>query len=169
MLASTQSASFQALQGAIQEVFPGTLVAPSLLDETTREIVRQRYFLGLSFDAIARRLRESLSAAGDGPLAVIVTDAFGRPWREGQTNVAIGVAGLRPIRDYRGTVDCHGQVLRSTAIAVADELAAAAEMVMGKTLGIPIAIVSGSGVAIGDVAEGSGRDLLRRPEEDLFR
>lgn len=120
-------------------------------------------------DASARRLCAELRAAFDAPVGVIISDTFGRPWREGQTNVAIGVSGLRPIIDYRGSLDRQGQLLRSTAIAVADELAAAAEIVMGKTLGIPIAIVSGSGVEIGGVDEGSGRDLLRRHEEDLFR
>lgn len=120
-------------------------------------------------DGSARRLCAALRAACHVPIGVIVSDTFGRPWREGQTNVAIGVAGLRPIADYRGSLDRQGQVLRSTAIAVADELAAAAEIVMGKTLGIPVAIVSGSGVRVGEVEEGSGRDLLRRSEEDLFR
>ncbi len=120
-------------------------------------------------DASARRLTAALRTAFNARVGVIISDTFGRPWREGQTNVAIGVAGLRPITDYRGSLDRHGQVLRSTAIAVADELAAAAEIVMGKTLGIPIAIVRGSGLEIGDVEDGSGRDLLRRPQEDLFR
>lgn len=120
-------------------------------------------------DLSARRLCAALRAAFGVPVGVIVSDTFGRPWREGQTNVAIGVAGLRPIVDYRGTVDVHGQVLRSTAIAAADELAAAAELVMRKTLGVPVAIVSGTGMGNAEIEEGSGRDLLRRPDEDLFR
>jgi coenzyme F420-0:L-glutamate ligase/coenzyme F420-1:gamma-L-glutamate ligase len=120
-------------------------------------------------DASARGLCGGLRAALHVPVAVVISDTFGRPWREGQTNVAIGVAGLRPIVDYRGGVDTHGQALRSTAIAIADELAAAGELVMGKTRGIPVAIVQGTGLGAADLDAGSARDLLRRPEEDMFR
>lgn len=120
-------------------------------------------------DASARRIRDGLSAAFGCAVAVIVADTFGRPWREGQTNVAIGLAGLSPIRDYRGRTDTHGHVLQVTAIAVADELAAAAELVMGKTRGVPVAVVKGGG-SIGLITgDGSARELRRRPEEDLFR
>jgi coenzyme F420-0:L-glutamate ligase/coenzyme F420-1:gamma-L-glutamate ligase len=120
-------------------------------------------------DASARRLCEGLRAALRLPIGVIISDTFGRPWREGQTNVAIGVAGMRPIVDYRGSQDVHGQVLRSTEIAAADELAAAAELVMRKTLGIPIAVVKGTGLGDAGLDEGSGRALLRPREQDLFR
>ena len=120
-------------------------------------------------DASARRIRDGLSAGFGCAVAVIVADTFGRAWREGQTNVAIGLAGLSPILDYRGQTDPHGHRLQATAIAVADELAAAAELVMGKTRGVPVAVVTGAadlGLVIGD---GSARELRRRPEEDLFR
>ena len=120
-------------------------------------------------DASARRLCTDLRATLRQTIGVIVSDTFGRPWRDGQMNVAIGVAGLRPIVDYRGSLDAQGQPLHSTAIAVADELAAAAELVMGKARGIPIAIVQGTGLGGADHDSGSGRDLLRRREEDLFR
>jgi coenzyme F420-0:L-glutamate ligase/coenzyme F420-1:gamma-L-glutamate ligase len=120
-------------------------------------------------DASARRIRDGLSAALGCTVGVIVADTFGRAWREGQTNVAIGLAGFSPILDYRGRTDPHGHTLQATAIAVADELAAAAELVMGKTRGVPVAIVKGGG-SIGLVTgDGSARELRRRPEEDLFR
>lgn len=120
-------------------------------------------------DASARRIRDGLSAAFGCAVAMVVTDTFGRPWREGQTNVAIGLAGLSPILDYRGLTDGHGHRLQATAIAVADELAAAAELVMGKTRGVPVAVVKGAGVVGLILGEGSARELQRRPEEDLFR
>ncbi len=120
-------------------------------------------------DASARRLCTELRGALQQSIGVIISDTFGRPWREGQTNVAIGVAGVCAILDYRGTRDTHGQSLSSTMIAVADELAAAAEIVMGKTRGIPVAIVQGTGLGVADVDASSGRDLLRRREEDMFR
>ena len=117
-------------------------------------------------DASARRLRSCLEQGFGSRLAVIVSDTFGRPWREGLVNVAIGVAGLAPLVDYRGGLDSAGRQLEATAMALADELAGAAEPVMGKTRGIPVAIVRGlnhSG------AEGSARSLIRPPEQDLFR
>lgn len=120
-------------------------------------------------DASARGLCEGLRRALGRRVGVIVSDTFGRPWREGQTDIAIGVAGLMPLADYRGRVDVEGHVLQSTLIAIADELAAAAELVMGKTRRIPVAIVQGTGCGDADLDAGSGRSLLRRPEEDLFR
>lgn len=126
--------------------------------------------LPLDPDESARRLAARLRAAFDCAVGVIVSDTFGRPWREGQTNVAIGVAGFRPIVDYRGVVDSHGHRLRMTAIAIADELASAAEVVMGKTGGVPVAVVKGARLEMADAAEGaSARALVRKPDEDLFR
>lgn len=120
-------------------------------------------------DASARRLRDGLGAAFGCAVAVIVADTFGRAWREGQTNVAIGLAGLAPVLDYRGRTDAHGRRLEATAIAVADELAGAAELVMGKARGIPVAVVKG-GAGVGlTTGDGSARELRRRAEEDLFR
>ena len=120
-------------------------------------------------DASARALCSRLSARFAVPVGAIVSDTFGRPWREGQVNVAVGVAGLIPIADYRGQVDTFGQRLTASAIAVADELAAAAELVMGKTLGVPVALMKGTGLGTGREHDGQARALLRRPEEDLFR
>jgi coenzyme F420-0:L-glutamate ligase/coenzyme F420-1:gamma-L-glutamate ligase len=117
-------------------------------------------------DASAARLREALVARTGFDLAVIVSDSFGRPWREGITNVAIGVAGMEPLADYRGETDPHGYPLEASVLAIADELAAAAELVMGKTEGIPLAIVRNYAYK---PAPGTVRDLLMRPERDLFR
>ena len=103
---------------------------------------------------------------GRSDIGVIVSDTFGRPWREGVLNVALGVAGLRPLADYRGCRDPYGRELTSTVIAVADELASAAELVMRKTARLPVAIVRGAGEWLG---EGSGAELLRAADQDLFR
>jgi coenzyme F420-0:L-glutamate ligase / coenzyme F420-1:gamma-L-glutamate ligase len=110
-------------------------------------------------DASARRLSDSLG------VAVIVSDSFGRPFRQGTTDVAIGVAGLTPLLDLRGVRDPTGYELRTTTIAVADEIAGAAELVMGKTRGIPAAIVRG----LEPTGDGSARDLIMPGERDLFR
>jgi coenzyme F420-0:L-glutamate ligase/coenzyme F420-1:gamma-L-glutamate ligase len=117
-------------------------------------------------DASAERIRAALDAAFGCPVAVIVSDTFGRPWREGVVNVALGVAGLRPLRDYRGSTDTYGRPLTSTVIALADELASAAELVMQKTACTPVAIVRGAAAWLG---EGTGRMLVREPSRDLFR
>jgi coenzyme F420-0:L-glutamate ligase / coenzyme F420-1:gamma-L-glutamate ligase len=112
-------------------------------------------------DASACRLRAQLGCG-----AVIVSDTFGRPWREGLVNVAIGVAGLQPLEDYRGEADRAGRPLESTVTAMADELAAAAGLVMRKTAGVPAALIQGFE---GSRGEGSARALLRDPGRDLFR
>ena len=117
-------------------------------------------------DASAARLREALTARTGSELAVIVSDSFGRPWREGITNVAIGVAGMEPLADYRGQRDPYGYPLEASILAVADELAAAAELVMGKTEGIPAAVIRNYPYKPGP---GKALDLLMGPERDLFR
>ena len=96
---------------------------------------------------------------------MIVSDSFGRAWRQGTTDVALGVAGIAPLRDLRGTRDSRGYELRSTMIAVADEIAGAAELVMGKASGVPAAIVRGVDAA----GNGLRRDLVMPRERDLFR
>jgi coenzyme F420-0:L-glutamate ligase / coenzyme F420-1:gamma-L-glutamate ligase len=115
-------------------------------------------------DASAARLRDGLRERF-GVAAVIVSDSFGRAWRQGTTDVAIGVAGMLPLLDLRGKADARGRTLASTVIAVADELAGAAELVMGKASGVPAALVRGYAVPAG---EGSARDLVMPPERDLF-
>ena len=121
--------------------------------------------LPLDPDASAAKLRAALSTP-DGTPAVIISDSFGRAWREGITNVAIGVAGMQPLADYRGETDPHGLPLVASVLAVADELAAAAELVMGKTAGIPVAIIRNYSYETGP---GTARDLLMDPARDLFR
>jgi coenzyme F420-0:L-glutamate ligase/coenzyme F420-1:gamma-L-glutamate ligase len=116
-------------------------------------------------DASATALREALGARFGAAPAVIVTDSFGRAWRQGTTDVAIGVAGMRPLLDLRGEKDARGRPLEATVIAVADELAGAAELVMGKASGVPAALIRGYAVPAG---EGSARELVMPPERDLF-
>ena len=116
-------------------------------------------------DASAARLRDALEDLTGRSLAVIVTDTFGRSWRLGITNVAIGAAGTEVLRDLRGVYDPAGYELHSTVIAVADEIAAAAELVMGKTARIPAAVVRGLDVA----GDGTASELLMPPGHDLFR
>ncbi len=116
-------------------------------------------------DASAARVRRRVRELTGHEVGVIVSDSFGRPWRTGIVGVAIGVAGLQPLLDLRGQRDRNGYELRATVIAVADEIAAAAGLVMGKTDAVPAAIVRGLDVA----GEGSGRDLIMPPERDLFR
>ena len=116
-------------------------------------------------DASAARIRERLRELTDVSVGVIVSDSFGRPWRQGTTDVAIGVAGIQPLLDLKGVRDPAGYELHATVIAVADELAAAAELVLGKTSGIPAALIRGYDAK----GEGSARDLVMPEERDLFR
>jgi len=117
-------------------------------------------------DESARRLRDALADRLGIPLAVIISDTFGRPWRMGLTNVALGVAGLDPLVDYRGQPDGCGRRLQATVLAVADELAAAAELVMGKNLAIPVAVIEGYEGPRGSRGAAS---LIRPAGEDIFR
>ena len=117
-------------------------------------------------DGSARTLRERLRALTGVEVGIVIADTFGRPWREGLTNIAIGVSGLAPLRSYLGERDPGGYLLQATILAVADELASAAELVMGKLDRIQVAIVRGLGLVTSD--EGS-KPLLRDPGRDLFR
>jgi coenzyme F420-0:L-glutamate ligase/coenzyme F420-1:gamma-L-glutamate ligase len=121
-------------------------------------------------DASARRIRAEITAALEGPLlAVIVSDSFGRAWRLGQAEVAIGCAGISPLDDWRGRADAAGRRLEATTIAIADEAAAAADLVRDKTSGVPAAIVRGLARHVTE-EDGPGAGALRRPrDEDLFR
>ena len=121
--------------------------------------------LPLDPDASAAALRQRFEELTGRNVAVIVSDSFGRPWRQGTTDVAIGCAGLRPLLDLEGERDRVGYELHATVIAVADQIAGAAQLVMGKLDGIPAAIVRGLDVA----GEGSARDLVMPHERDLFR
>ena len=117
-------------------------------------------------DASARSLRAKLSKSLGVDLGIIISDTFGRAWREALVNVALGVAGLPSLIDYRGECDTHGRPLQATVIALADELASSAELVMGKSERIPVAIIRGVQMRNRD---GSGRDLIRPADKDLFR
>jgi coenzyme F420-0:L-glutamate ligase/coenzyme F420-1:gamma-L-glutamate ligase len=117
-------------------------------------------------DRSARRLKRRFDHEFGVELAVIISDTFGRPWRRGLTDVAIGLAGMKPILDLKGTKDWVGYELDVTEVSVADELASAADLVMGKASGIPTALIRGYRYEAG---EGHAADLIRPPSEDLFR
>ena len=116
-------------------------------------------------DASAARLRDRLRDLTGAEIGVIVSDSFGRAWRQGTTDVAIGAAGIRPLLDLKGERDPVGYELHATVIAVADELAGAAELVMGKTAGIPAAVIRGVDAG----GDGAARELVLPAERDLFR
>ena len=117
-------------------------------------------------DLSARRIREELEAAVGAPVGVVVSDSFNRPWRQGSTNVAIGVSGLAPLHDVGGTQDDHGRTLHATIVSLADGLAAAAQLVTGETGGTPAAIVRGVSF---ETSEGGSRGLVRARQRDLFQ
>jgi coenzyme F420-0:L-glutamate ligase/coenzyme F420-1:gamma-L-glutamate ligase len=143
----------------IAETRHGFVCASAGVDHSNAPERDMLVLLPVDPDASARRLSESLG------VAVVVSDSFGRPFRQGTTDVAIGVAGLAPLLDLRGTRDSTGYELRTTMIAVADEIASAAELVMRKTAGIPAAIVRGLDLR----GEGSARELVMPADRDLFR
>jgi len=116
-------------------------------------------------DASARRLRARLTELSGADVGVVVSDSFGRAWRQGTTDVALGVAGIAPMRDLRGTTDASGHLLESTQIAVADEIAGAAELVLGKARRVPAAIVRG----VDARGDGTAAELVMPRERDLFR
>jgi len=117
-------------------------------------------------DESAKKLQQEIQKKTGKNVAVIISDTFGRPFREGQTNCAIGISGISSITDYVGTKDTFGKILHVTAIAIADEICSAAELVMGKALQTPIAIVRNYKISN---SKGSVNDLLRKRSTDLFR
>jgi coenzyme F420-0:L-glutamate ligase/coenzyme F420-1:gamma-L-glutamate ligase len=143
----------------IAETRHGFVCASAGVDHSNAGAAGTLVLLPLDPDASARRLADRLG------VAVIISDSFGRPFRQGTTDVAVGVAGLKPLLDLRGVRDSTGYELRTTTIAVADEIAGAAELVMGKTSGIPAAIVRGLDLR----GDGCARDLVMPAERDLFR
>ncbi|MDE2843517.1 MAG: coenzyme F420-0:L-glutamate ligase [Chloroflexota bacterium] len=118
-------------------------------------------------DASARRIRQAVRERSGADVAVIISDTFGRPWRSAAVNVAIGVAGLNPLLSYVGQEDSHGNLMYTTVINVADELAATAELVTGKVLGVPVAIIRG--YSFEPMEDASNQALIRDPDKDLFR
>jgi coenzyme F420-0:L-glutamate ligase / coenzyme F420-1:gamma-L-glutamate ligase len=123
--------------------------------------------LPVDSDRSAKHIRDALRARRGVEIAVVISDTFGRPWRRGLTDVAIGVSGIAAVVDLRETPDALGRMLHVTEVAIADEIASAAELVMGKAAGIPVAIVRG--LDAGWFREGSARELIRPSHEDLFR
>jgi len=120
-------------------------------------------------DESARRLRKALQARAGVRLGVVVTDTMGRPWRAGQTDNAIGAAGVLPVRDHRGEADTFGNILEVTVAAVADEIAAAGDLVKGKALGVPVAVVRGLADLVTEQDGPGARALIRSADEDMFR
>jgi coenzyme F420-0:L-glutamate ligase / coenzyme F420-1:gamma-L-glutamate ligase len=150
----------------ITETRHGLVCANSGVDQSNLANLNSAVLLPKDPDMSARKLRAAIKKKSGKSVGVIVTDTFGRPFREGQVNVAIGVAGLSPIRSYIGKDDMFGRKLHVTEIAVADEIASAAELVMNKSDGVPVAIVKGLQFGKGG---GSAKRLIRPKRHDLFR
>jgi coenzyme F420-0:L-glutamate ligase / coenzyme F420-1:gamma-L-glutamate ligase len=149
----------------IAETRHGFVCASAGVDASNAPEPETVVLLPVDPDASAERLRAGLGELTGVEVGVVVTDSFGRAWRQGTTDVAIGVAGVRTLLDLRGVRDPAGYELHATSIAVADEIAGAAELVMGKTARVPAAIVRGLDVA----GDGSAQDLVMPPDRDLFR
>ena len=150
----------------IVETKHGFVCANAGVDRSNVEDPDSLTILPVDADKSARAIRERIRMLTGADVGVIISDTFGRAWRIGQVNVAIGVDGLRPVFDYRGRKDMFGYVLNVTQMAAADELASAAELVMGKSDGIPVAVIRGYERIAG---EGSAKDLIRPEADDLFR
>jgi len=149
----------------IVETPHGLVCANAGVDESN---VKDGYvtILPKNADSSAKKIQQEIQKKTGKNIAVIISDTFGRPFREGQTNCAIGISGISSIIDYIGTKDTFGKILHVTAIAIADEICSAAELVMGKSLQTPIAIVRNYKISN---SEGSVNDLLRKRSTDLFR
>lgn len=150
----------------ICETHHGFVCANAGVDASNVERTGTVCLLPVDSDASARAIRDAVREKLGVRVAVIVSDTFGRPWREGHVNFAVGMAGIAPIIDYAGQHDPAGYELRVTRMAIADELAAAAELVHGKLARVPVAIVRGVEY---DDASGAIGELVRPPERDLFR
>ncbi|HEY7125114.1 MAG TPA: coenzyme F420-0:L-glutamate ligase [Ktedonobacterales bacterium] len=150
----------------IAESKHGFICANAGVDESNVDGGRMLTLLPEDSDASAQRLREAFARRVGGDVAVIISDSFGRPWREGQVNVAIGLAGMSAFQDYRGQSDPYGYEMHVSVLAVADELASAAELVMGKLDRVPVAVIRGYAYTPG---EGNAQSLIRNAANDLFR
>ena len=151
----------------ITETRHGLVCANSGVDQSSSGAHGRVVVLPEDPDASARRIRDGLRATSGVEVAVIVSDTFGRPWREGQTDVAIGIAGMRHLRSYIGEVDPHGHEFRVQELCVADEVASAAELVKGNTSRVPVAVVRGFDHEVDD--EATMAPVIRDAERDLFR
>ena len=153
----------------ITESRSGWICANAGIDASNVSVHGSVTLLPLDPDASARRIRSELRAAVGSSPAVVIADSFGRPWRLGQCDVAIGCAGLAPLDDWRGRRDRAGRELTATVVALADELAAAADLAREKDAGVPAVVVRGLGQRVTD-SDGPGAAVVRRPaEDDLFR
>jgi coenzyme F420-0:L-glutamate ligase/coenzyme F420-1:gamma-L-glutamate ligase len=151
----------------ISETKHGFVCANAGVDQSNVKGDDTAVLLPVAPDESASRLQDAVKKNVGKEIAVVITDTFGRTFRNGQTNVAIGIAGINPIKSYIGTYDMYGRKLRVTEIAVADEIASAAELVMGKAEGTPVAIIRGYNFE--KAARSSVKSLLRAKERDLFR
>jgi coenzyme F420-0:L-glutamate ligase / coenzyme F420-1:gamma-L-glutamate ligase len=150
----------------IVETGPGWICANAGVDESNSLAEDRAILLPVDPDASAARIRAGLRARYGVEIAVLVTDTFGRPWRDGLTEICLGISGMNPILDLRGTTDLGGRELHHTVVAIADELAAAAGLLMEKAAGIPAVLVRGYPY---QPFEGSAKVLIRPAEADLFR
>jgi coenzyme F420-0:L-glutamate ligase/coenzyme F420-1:gamma-L-glutamate ligase len=150
----------------ITETHHGFICANAGVDQSNIEGEEVVAVLPPDPDASARAIRQALRERLGFDVAVIISDTFGRPWRYGLVNIAIGLSGIEAIKDYTGQLDAQGYELRVTALAIADELAAAAELVMNKLDNVPVAVIRGYEYPRG---EGSLAQLIRAAERDLFR
>jgi coenzyme F420-0:L-glutamate ligase / coenzyme F420-1:gamma-L-glutamate ligase len=150
----------------ITETHHGFICANAGVDQSNIEGAEVVAVLPPDPDASARAIRQALRERLGFDVAVIISDTFGRPWRHGLVNIAIGLSGIEAIKDYTGQLDAQGYELRVTALAIADELAAAAELVMNKLDNVPVAVIRGYEYPHG---EGSLTQLIRAAERDLFR
>ena len=150
----------------ISETHHGFICANAGVDQSNIEGEEVVAVLPIDPDASARAIRQGLRELLGVEVAVIISDTFGRPWRDGIVNIAIGLSGMQALKNYIGQLDAQGYELRVTSLAVADELAAAAELVMNKLDNVPVAVIRGYDYPRG---EGSLTQLIRAPERDLFR
>ncbi|OGD53292.1 coenzyme F420-0:L-glutamate ligase [Candidatus Bathyarchaeota archaeon RBG_13_38_9] len=164
----SQTKNIVRMQGhhLITETRHGFICANSGVDKSNLKDESTVCLLPKDPDCSAKTIRNKIKSLAGVNVAIIISDTFGRPWRIGQVNMAIGIAGMKPLIDYRGSKDMYNRKLRYTLIAIADELASAAELVMKKSERVPVAILRGVDYATG---RGSVKDLIRPREIDLFR
>jgi len=149
----------------IAETRHGFVCASAGVDQSNAPEAGMLVLLPLDADASARRIRDEIRERSGADVAVVVSDSFGRPFRRGTTDVAIGVAGLAPLLDLRGSADRAGYVLSSSQVALADELAGAADLARGKADGVPAVVIRGAAIS----GDGSAAELVIPAERDLFR
>ncbi len=152
----------------ISQTRHGLVMAAAGVDESNTE-PGTLVLLPLDPDGTAEALRKGIGERAGARIGVIITDTMGRPWRAGQTDTAIGAAGVTTLRDHRGHTDTFGNLLEVTVAAVADEIAAAADLVKQKTTGVPAAVVRGLGDLVTDAAGAGAASIIRPAEEDMFR